>query len=273
MTKKVWYSIGGIGIMALIAVGFVMRSLYLSPSPTNQILPVVEQSVNINPQIGIVAGAETSNEVANVNVSDENGPAISASPSLLHTSVMATIFWVGETPTSSNAYIPNMASAWDSHWQDHYGGVDRGTDRCGFQPCAFGSKENPFYIALPYNDLNPQGHRKPSAANIPWFESVKQQTSVLKNHWVAVTFAKTTCYGQVEDVGPYEHDDFDYVFGTAHQKNQFGQKAGIDISPAVRDCLGMKDNELVDWQFVDDQAVPPGPWTTLTTTSDAQWLP
>ncbi|HEV8445437.1 MAG TPA: hypothetical protein VGQ44_01410 [Gemmatimonadaceae bacterium] len=63
---------------------------------------------------------------------------------------------------------------------------------------------------------------------------------------------------QVLDVGPhFTHDDA-YVFGTARPGAETGRKgdgtpmngAGIDLSEAVWDALGMTDNGPVDWTFV-----------------------
>ena len=36
--------------------------------------------------------------------------------------------------------------------------------------------------------------------------------------------------------------------------------AGLDVSPAVRDYLGLGPMSLTDWQFVEVRDVPPGPW-------------
>jgi hypothetical protein len=36
--------------------------------------------------------------------------------------------------------------------------------------------------------------------------------------------------------------------------------AGIDVSPAVRDYLGLGSPDLVDWRFVEQAEVPDGPW-------------
>ena len=38
--------------------------------------------------------------------------------------------------------------------------------------------------------------------------------------------------------------------------------AGLDVSPAVRDYLGLKANDVTDWRFVDFNEVPRGPWAT-----------
>lgn len=184
---------------------------------------------------------------------------------------LATFFWVGESADTSNGFISNVMSAWDSHWTEHFGGVDDPHNRCGYHPCSFTPKENPFYFALPYNDLDELGNRKASAENIPWFSHRASETSVLKNYWIEVKYLDRTCYAQWQDVGPFESDDFGFVFGDQPQKNTLGVGAGIDISPAVRDCLGMKTNDRVGWKFVNQSSVPAGPWTEIVTTRGVSW--
>ena len=70
---------------------------------------------------------------------------------------ITTLFWVGEEANKDNNFISNTSSAWDEGWLEHYGGIDSPLHRCGYKPCAFKPKENPFYFALPYNDLNNNG--------------------------------------------------------------------------------------------------------------------
>lgn len=185
---------------------------------------------------------------------------------------LATVFWVGERATKENAFIANNKSAWDASWQAHYGGVDNPAKRCEYKPCAFEPGENPFYAALPYNDLDREGTRKESASRIPWFSEEMHKKSVLKNRWVEVAYRHTACYGQWEDVGPFEEDDFEYVFGGVPKpKNTWGAAAGIDLSPAMRDCLKLDGNDVVEWRFVEEKDVPEGPWKEIVTTRDAAW--
>jgi|GEM_PF-1114181 len=178
-----------------------------------------------------------------------------------HDNVVTTVFWVGETAGRDNGGIANKASAWDEHWQQHYGGVDNPSNRNGYKPAGFTPNENPFYIALPYNDLNNDGARKSQASgyistafvsttSYPWF----------KNSWVAIKYKDTIVYAQWEDVGPFEEDDASYVFGTAQPKNQRDQKAGLDISPAVKEYLGVSDVSRTAWTFISANQVPYGPW-------------
>jgi hypothetical protein len=178
---------------------------------------------------------------------------------------IATVFWVGEESSDENGHIPNIASAWDSHWLDHFGGVDDPEDRCGFEPCGFKPKENPFYVALPYDDMTEGGGRKASAAQIPWRGAARK--SALKNRWIAIRANGRTCYAQWQDVGPFESDDVAYVFGDAAEPtNKQIKAAGIDLSPAVRDCLKVEPVADVSWRHVDDHDVPDGPWRKTVTT-------
>jgi hypothetical protein len=62
-------------------------------------------------------------------------------------------------------------------------------------------------------------------------------------------------------VGPFETDDWDYVFGNARPKTRGNKGAGLDVSPAVRDYLEFGTGfGFVDWRFVDVDEVPDGPW-------------
>lgn len=176
---------------------------------------------------------------------------------------IATVFWAGEGESSDNGFIQNRASAWDEEWSTHFGGVDDPDKRCGYRPCAFVPKQNPFYVALPYIERNEDDTVKASARRIPWYSDMLFENGVLlKNHWVEVRSGATSCYGQWEDVGPFETDDFAYVFGEAPSpKNTVDARAGIDLSPAMRDCLKVDDVSTVAWRFVDATHVPQGPWT------------
>lgn len=181
--------------------------------------------------------------------------------------VITTLFWAGERADSSNAYISNKESFWDSKWQEHFGGVDDPDNRCGYRPCDFLPKENPFYFALPYGDFNDDGTEKDSIAQIPWYEEKSPEESILKNQWIEIVYQGKTCYGQWEDVGPFEIDDFDYVFSNSPPKNTLGVGAGLDVSPAIWDYLGLENNEVTKWRFVKEEEVPPGPWKEIITRS------
>lgn len=183
-------------------------------------------------------------------------------PAPSYKKAITTMFWVGEDADADNAYISNSPSYWDEKWQEHFGGVDDPDNRCGYTPCGFTPKENPFYIALPYGEYDEDGNLKAD----------RPQSFTFKNHWVEVVYGGKTCYGQWEDVGPIHEDDQAYVFGKAQVPlNTFDEKAGLDISPALRTCLGMNDNDTSSWRFVEAKDVPTGPWKTTVTTSGISW--
>jgi len=181
--------------------------------------------------------------------------------------IMATVFWVGELPTQNNP-TPNTASSWDTMWTQSFGGYDdpdpssRAPD---YRPAKFLPRQNPFYVALPYNDCLNYNTTKPEAfTKIPWFKQVfkKEGKSVCKDRWVAIRLGDRVCYAQWSDCGPFVTDDVDYVFGDARPKNNSNGGAGIDVSPAVRDYLNFRTNVKCDWRFVDVHEVPNGPWKT-----------
>ncbi len=180
----------------------------------------------------------------------------------------ATVFWVGERGSDENGFIHNRASAWDEAWEVHFGGLDDPEKRCGYQPCTFSPKENPFYVALPYNDLDDEGNRKSNSFRIPWYDpELPHSTSILKNRWVEVRTPEATCYAQWEDVGPFEQDDFEYVFGDAiNPLNLMGERAGVDLSPALATCLKVDGLGTVKWRHVAHDSVPEGPWRATITT-------
>ena len=187
---------------------------------------------------------------------------------LWHHDIQATVFWVGEPASADNAYQHNVTSAWDDQWLVHFGGIDTPTarQRHGEWPAAFVPQENPFYCALPYSEFGADGKVKSNAARIFWYEQqqpVAGQLSILKNRWIRIVYAGKTAYAQWEDVGPYESDDVDYVFGTARPRDT---RAGLDISPATAALLGITGRAQVSWQFVEAADVPPGPWLTIVTT-------
>lgn len=193
----------------------------------------------------------------------------------LHENIKATKFWVGEGADASNRGIHNRASVWVGDWVQAYGGVDDPNDRCGYLPCDFTPTENPFYAAVPYNDLNDNGRRKSSADQIYWYDpNVPNSKSLVKNSWVRVAHNDKVVYAQIEDAGPYGEDDVDYVFGDDKPEEK---DAGLDLSPGAADYLGLEGvgteagSGIVSWQFVDEKDVPDGPWRTTITRSDPNW--
>lgn len=177
--------------------------------------------------------------------------------------VVATVFWVGELPTANNP-TPNHAGAWDPHWEKNFGGYDDPNRRNGYLPADFMPRMNPFYIALPYNDIGKDYRHRPEASEvIPWFwrEYKGEGISVCKGRWVAIHSDSRVCYAQWEDVGPFQTDHWQYVFGPEEPRDNRNGGAGIDLSPAVRDFLQLRSGERVQWRFVEDRDVPVGPWS------------
>lgn len=178
--------------------------------------------------------------------------------------IVTTTFWIGEKPTQNNP-VPNHKSSWDTAWAENYGGTDtpdRGKRTDDFRPVAFTPRQNPFYVALPYNDLTSKGHKEEARRVIPWFDEAYENPhkSVLKGRWIAIRFQGRVCYAQWEDVGPFRTDHWEYVFGNERPRPNLNRGAGLDVSPAVRDYLGMADTDVTDWKFVEFHEVPSGPW-------------
>jgi hypothetical protein len=175
--------------------------------------------------------------------------------------IVATVFWIGEQAAEGNP-IPNTESAWDPSWVTHFGGEDNPVARMNFTPAGFIPRQNPFYVALPYNDLDKHHTKSEAARVIPWFNDafVRDGQSVCKSRWVAIRRGKRMCYAQWEDVGPFQIDHWQYVFGNERPRPNCNHDAGIDVSPAVRDYLGMAGMDVCDWKFVNACAVPNGPW-------------
>lgn len=209
-----------------------------------------------------------------------------------HTGIPVTTFWVGEIFDPEAEDGSQLISTYDSSWLEHYGGCDGldSDDRCvttprresnGWFPLYMDPLENPFYLDVPYDDLNDSVGFVRRCEVIPWADEPgyagrceDRGFSYMKNRWVHVVGPSgRACYGQVEDAGPGVYADADYVFGDADQRprnHRYGG-AGMDVSPALTGCLGLADingmGEVIDWRFVEEHDVPEGPWRRIITTS------
>lgn len=215
------------------------------------------------------------------------------SPYPWHTGIVATTFWVGEIFDPDAPDGSQVISTYDSDWFASYGGCDgevvqgdcRTEDRVasnGYFPRSMTPRQNPFYLDLPFDDVNDPAAFARRGAVIPWAASAPAQAldndsiSFMKNRWVELRNDGRTCFGQIEDAGPGEYDDAAYVFGAddARPQNRRYNGAGMDVSPALNGCLGFRElngqDDRVDWRFVDASAVPDGPWTRIVTTSGVQ---
>jgi hypothetical protein len=209
----------------------------------------------------------------------------------VHTNIVATTFWVGEIFDPNASDGSQVISTYDDHWEVHYGGCDgvilagscstqARTAANGYFPTAMTPHQNPFYLDLPFDDVNNKTAAAERATVVPWAHEpgyanllADPNASIMKNHWVAIRRDGHVCYGQIEDAGPGDYHDATYVFGTtdARPSSTRYNNAGLDVSPALTGCLAFTeldgDDDHVDWWFVDADAVPPGPWKTLVTTS------
>ncbi|MBN8870949.1 MAG: hypothetical protein J0H66_13795 [Solirubrobacterales bacterium] len=235
-----------------------------------------------------------------------------------HTGIVATTFWVGEVFDPRLPDGSQVCSTYDSQWAYHWSGISRGrvparakgcpgaryggcdgianrrrgtcrterrTARNGFFPSRVPRpRENPFYLDLPYDDLNdPIGFARRCRV-IPWAGRPRyrghcrdRSFSYMKDRWVAITGPNgRTCYGQIEDAGPSHgklYHDARYVFGRrdARPRQKRFNNAGMDVSPALNGCLGFAElngqRDRVSWRFVDQAAVPRGPWKRVVTRS------
>jgi len=180
------------------------------------------------------------------------------------TDIVATVFWVGESATRNSP--SNASSSWDHSWLASFGGLDEpdpARRAADFRPTSFVPGQNPFYVALPYNDCAGHLSTKDEASKvIPWFnESFRAPgKSVCQNRWIAIRYGPRTCYAQWSDCGPFVTTDASYVFGNARPKNSKNSGAGLDMAPAIRDYLGFTSGDRVDWRFVELSDVPDGPW-------------
>jgi hypothetical protein len=179
--------------------------------------------------------------------------------------IVTTIFWIGEKPSANNP-VPNRVSSWDTEWTKNYGGMDdpNPSHRSNYMPVKFTPGLNPFYCALPYNDKAKEGHRPEASHVVPWFNEAYQgpAVSTCKGRWIAIRKGNRTAYAQWEDAGPFRTDHWQYVFGNERPKPNLNKGAGLDVSPAVRDYLGLQLTDVTDWRFVEFSEVPRGPWST-----------
>ena len=154
----------------------------------------------------------------------------------LHTDVVATTFWVGEIFDPKASDGSQVISTYDSQWLAHYGGCDGivvnggcqtevRTAANGYFPTSMTPQENPFYLDLPFDDVNDPGAFARRASVIPWANDPgyagradDPSFSYMKNRWVEITKGDRTCYAQIQDAGPGQYNDAEHVFGTDNER-------------------------------------------------------
>jgi hypothetical protein len=168
--------------------------------------------------------------------------------------IITTVFSIGESRKN--------ARGWNPHWTRDNGGLDNADKMSGYASSRHASTLNPFYVALPFNDLAypkqaalwiPAGWRKPSQNGKP--------VSACQGRWVEMKNRDgRTCFAQWEDVGPLRTDHAEYVFGSEGPDTP--NRAGLNVSPAVALYLGIDrhGSGITSWRFVDDDDVMPGLW-------------
>jgi hypothetical protein len=197
-----------------------------------------------------------------------NFPFVDYPKKLTHTypwkmGIYTTMFYIGEAGSSISS-TTNYASSWDQEWMSSNHGSDNPNYRNGYAAGSHASTVNPFYVALPFNDLVypdkarqwlPAGWHRPNKDGKP--------VSACKDRWVEIKTEDGSghiCYAQWEDVGPLRYDHAEYVFGP--ERPDTLTRAGLDVSPAVAQYLGIDGEKRATtrWRFVDDEDVPPGAW-------------
>lgn len=208
-----------------------------------------------------------------------------------HTDIVATTFWVGEVFDPAAPDGSQMISTYDDNWYRSYGGCDgrivrgvcsteRRTATNGYFPTAMKPRQNPFYLDLPYDDLNDRAGFRHRGKNIPWAKDKAyrkyirdDRVSLMKDRWVRINRKGRVCYGQVQDAGPGKYHNAKYVFGKKNSRpaNQRYNRAGMDVSPALNGCLRFSSlngsTDRVSWRFVEAKDVPNGPWKRIVTTT------
>ena len=120
-----------------------------------------------------------------------------------------------------------------------------------------------FTVALPYNDVT-HGQFKPEARD--WSFRGFDRHSCSRG----IRFAKIAGSRSAEAIGSATRNGkivgrsaptISNTFSrTNARRPNLNHGAGLDVSPAVRDYLGLRTDVLTDWQFVEVRDVPPGPW-------------
>ena len=209
-------------------------------------------------QIEAISGKDTSRV-------RKSSASRSAQPFPWKTNIVTTVFWIGEEPGGNNL-VPNRTSAWDKQWTKSYGGFDDPdpAHRRNYAPMKFTPQQNPFYCALPYNDKAHTGHRPEASRVVPWFQRpTRGRLFPLARNVGGIRKGNRIAFAQWEDAGPFRTDHWQYVFGNERPKPNLNQGAGLDVSPAVRDYLGLKPTDVTDWRFVEFKEVARGPWAAL----------
>ena len=233
-------------------------------APPTSAVPKIETSLPVpRPGAGTTASlavvrSPMSDSQPHFNFNDYPAPKHTARAYPWKPGIVTTVFWIGEgsTPLSS---MTNKMSAWDTNWVRNNGGADDQYALSGYASSDHASTLNPFYVALPFNDL---AYPDKSYRWLPngWSKSQRRgdkPVSACQHRWIEIkNRAGRVCFAQWEDVGPITTDDAEYVFGPSRPS----ASRGLDVSPAVAKYLGIDSTAITSWRFVDDEDVLPGMW-------------
>ena len=178
-----------------------------------------------------------------------------------HTDIVATTFWVGEV-FDANA---SDGSQVDLDLRQQVVGTLRRLRRRrrgrrvpyrrarsadnGYFPRQMTPRENPFYLDLPFDDINNSTAFAQRGSVVPWAHEPglssragDRSVSFMKNRWVKLKRGDRICYGQIQDAGPGVYDDAAYVFGSDDrrpaeqpvQRRRDGRLPGTEQLPRVR---------------------------------------
>jgi hypothetical protein len=246
-----------------------LGSAALTPAPTVSAGPTVETGLPVG-RPGAATTATLPLEMGHHEAMPlfhfTDFPPISHAPTRNYpwkSDIITTVFWIGEGGSALSS-TTNVQSAWDMNWIHHNGGTDDPDEMSrmsGYSSLTHASTLNPFYVALPFNDL---AYPEKAERWLPsgWYKPTRhgeKAVSACQGRWVEIkTRSGRVCYAQWEDVGPLVSDHAEYVFGP--ERPDTLTRAGLDVSPAVAKYLGFDSTALTSWRFVDNGDVQPGMW-------------
>ena len=196
----------------------------------------------------------------------------------LHEAVSTTIFWIGEPASADNGFIANDDSAWDECWKERYGGIDDPVNRNGFFPAGFTPHDNPFYVALPYNDLDSNGDRRWNLASVvPWAKiaTLPVTDSAVKNRWVKIIAGDADLLRAMGGRRPVQRERLALRVRTGAGRAIPSTAAPVSMSrpPCVTACRSPTASPRPTGASSRRPRCPHGPWTTIVTTSQLNFDP
>ncbi len=183
------------------------------------------------------------------------------------TNIITTEFWIGEgsTPISSTT---NVASSWDEDWRANNHGSDSPWNRNGYASGSHASTLNPFYVALPFNDLAfPDKARRwlPDG----WYLAARRMASRSPPARTAGLRSRTRAATSASRSGRMSGR---YATTTRNTSSARSARSALATTMPVSTSHRPWRNTLASrtktarrppWRFVDDEEVRPGAWLKL----------